>query len=145
MLREDFFNWRLNGPLLFRATGYSSPDRPNNLDSDRMIQDTIGKIEERLRQADAIKNENKAELLALLGTLKAEVSDLSRTDADKAQSIAGFTAVSAHETTRLDKNPQLVELSLKGLSSSVEGFEQSHPKLVQVVNSICTTLSNLGI
>ena len=120
-------------------------DRTNDPDIKRMIRDTIGKIEERLRQADAIKSENKAELLALLGTLKAEVSELSRTDADKAQSIAGFTAVSAHEATREEKNPQLVELSLKGLSSSVEGFEQSHPKLVQVVNSICTTLSNLGI
>jgi hypothetical protein len=38
-----------------------------------------------------------------------------------------------------------MELSLKGLSSSVEGFEKSHPQLVQVVNRICTTLSNLGI
>lgn len=110
-----------------------------------MIHDTIGKIEERLRQADSIKSGNKAELLGLLATLKAEVSELSRTHADKAQSIAGFTAVSAHEATRAEKNPQLVELSLKGLSSSVEGFEQSHPKLVQVVNSISTTLSNLGI
>ena len=110
-----------------------------------MIQDTIDKIEERLRQADAVKSENKAELLGLLATLKAEVSELSQTDADKAQSIAGFTAVSAHEATREEKNPQLVELSIKGLSSSVEGFEQSHPRLVQVVNSICTTLSNLGI
>jgi hypothetical protein len=110
-----------------------------------MIHETISKIEDRLRLADAIKSENKAELLGLLATLKAEVSDLSRTDADKAQSIAGFTAVSAHETTRAERNPQLVELSLKGLSSSVVGFEQSHPRLVQVVNSICTTLSNLGI
>ena len=120
-------------------------DRINDPDIKRMIRDTIGKIEERLRQADTIKSENKAELLGLLATLKAEVSELSRTDADKAQSIAGFTAVSAHEATREEKNPQLVELSLKGLSSSVEGFELSHPRLVQVVNSICTTLSNLGI
>ena len=110
-----------------------------------MIQDTIGKIEERLRGTEAVKEQEKTELLNLLSTLKAEVSNLSRTDADHAQSIAGFTAISAHEATREDKNPQLMELSLKGLSSSVDGFEQSHPKLVQVVNSICTTLSNLGI
>ena len=110
-----------------------------------MIHETIGKIEERLRKAEAVNDGSKAELLSLLATLKAEISNLSRTDADKAQSIAGFTAVSAHEATREKKNPELVELSLKGLSSSVEGFEQSHPKLVQAVNSICTTLSNLGI
>jgi len=36
-------------------------------------------------------------------------------------------------------------LSLEGLSSSVEGFEKSHPKLVQIVNAISNTLSNLGI
>jgi len=110
-----------------------------------MIQDTIGEIEERIRKAEAIKDDNKAELLRLLSNLKAEVSNLSSTNAEQAQSIAGFTAVSAHEATRDEKNPELMQLSLKGLASSVEGFEQSHPKLVQVVNSISTTLSNLGI
>ena len=110
-----------------------------------MIRDTIGKIEERLRNAESVKDENRAELLSLLATLKAEVSNLSETDAERAQSIAGFTAVSTHEATRDERNPELVELSLKGLSSSVQGFEESHPKLVQAVNSICTTLSNLGI
>lgn len=110
-----------------------------------MIHDTIGKIEERIRQAEAIKGENKAELLRLLSNLKSEVSDISGSHADQAQSIAGFTAVSAHEATRDARNPELVELSLKGLSSSVTGFEESHPQLVQVVNRICTTLANLGI
>ena len=110
-----------------------------------MIRDTIGKIEERLRGAESVNDENRAELLKLLATLKAEVSDLSETDAEQAQSIAGFAAVSTHEAIREDKNPELAELSLKGLSSSVQGFEESHPKLVQAVNSICTTLSNLGI
>ena len=109
-----------------------------------MIQDTISKIEERLRAADG-GGASKAELLRLLATLKGEIAELSSTHAEQAQSIAGFTAVSAHEATRADRQPQLVQLSLKGLSSSVEGFEQSHPKLVQVVNSICNTLSNLGI
>ena len=110
-----------------------------------MIQDTIGKIEAQLQKADAVRNGNKAELLQLLATLKAEVAELARTDAEQAQSIAGFTAVSTHEATREERNPALVELSLKGLSSSVEGFEQTHPKLVQSVNAIATALSNLGI
>ena len=110
-----------------------------------MIRDTISKIEESLRSSASMKDQNRTELLGLLATLKAEVSELSVTDADKAQSIAGFTAVSTHEAMREQKNQELADLSLKGLSSSVQGFEESHPKLVQVVNSICTTLSNLGI
>jgi len=34
---------------------------------------------------------------------------------------------------------------LQGLSTSAKGFESSHPKLVGIVNSICNTLSNIGI
>jgi hypothetical protein len=110
-----------------------------------MIKDTVRKIEEKIQVADAIDCEKKRELLQLLGTLKCEVLKLSETHQDHAQSIAGFTEISAHEATRLNQNPELLALSLKGLSTSVEGFEQSHPRLVQIVNAITSTLSNLGI
>jgi hypothetical protein len=110
-----------------------------------MIKDTIARIEERLRSAGSLTPEQRSELLRLLATLNAEVDGLSSTQPDMAQSIAGFTAVSTHEATREERNPELVDLSIQGLSRSVNGFEVSHPKLVQVVNSICTTLSNLGI
>jgi hypothetical protein len=110
-----------------------------------MMQDTLSKLELRLQQSESMDSGTRAELLALLASLKSEVAGLSRTHAEQAQSIAGFTAVSAHEATRAEPNPALVQLSLKGLSSSVQGFEGSHPRLVQLVNSLCTTLSNLGI
>ena len=110
-----------------------------------MIDDTIAKIEARIRKANSVPEENKAELLNLFSTLKSEVAQLARTDEEQAQSITGFTEVSTHEATREEKNPELLKHSLDGLSSSVAGFEESHPKLVQIVNRICTTLSNLGI
>ena len=110
-----------------------------------MIEDTVGKIEAQIQQSDSISNERKGELLKLLATLKSEVSNLSKTHGDQAESIAGFTAVSAHEATRAHQNPELLELSLKGMSSSVDGFEKSHPQLVQIVNAISQMLSNLGI
>lgn len=34
---------------------------------------------------------------------------------------------------------------VQDLRSSVEGFEQSHPKLVETVNNISARLANLGI
>jgi len=34
---------------------------------------------------------------------------------------------------------------LQGLKSSVDELEESHPQLVQIVNAISNTLSNLGI
>ncbi len=110
-----------------------------------MIQETISKIEAQIQNSGAVKPEGKAELLHLLATLKAEMAEIAQTHGDQAQSIAGFTAVSTHEATRDEPNPQLLKLSLEGLSGSVRGFEESHPRLVQIVNAISTTLSNLGI
>ena len=110
-----------------------------------MIKETISSIEAKIQSTDAINDDKRRELLQLLGTLKSEVATLSKTHDEQAQSIAGFTEISAHEATRSKQNPELLELSLKGLSSSVEGFENSHPRLVQIVNSISQTLSNLGI
>lgn len=110
-----------------------------------MIKETISSIEAKIQGAETINADKKRELLQLLGTLKAEVNMLSSTHDEQARSIAGFTELSAHEATRSEQNPELLELSLKGLSSSVNGFEKSHPRLVQIVNSISQTLSNLGI
>jgi hypothetical protein len=110
-----------------------------------MIEKTVEKIEAQIHGADAINGGKKSELLHLLSTLKSEVAELSKTNADQARSITGFTELSAHEATRGQQNPELLKLSLSGLSSSVEGFEKSHPRLVQIVNAISNTLSNLGI
>src|SRR5215469_15627193 len=110
-----------------------------------MIEETIGKIESRLQAADSIPEERRNELLQLLGTLKSEVAALSKTHGEQAESIAGFAELSTHEATRSEQNPQLLNLSLKGLNSSVQELEQSHPHLVQIVNAISNTLSNLGI
>ena len=110
-----------------------------------MIENTIGEIEAKIRGAESVSDERKRELLQLLGTLKSEVGKLSKTHDEQAQSIADFAKISAHEATREKPNPQLRELSVRGLRSSADGFEQSHPKLVQIVNSISNTLSNLGI
>ena len=89
--------------------------------------------------------ERRKELSDLLSASKTEVSQLSKTDAEDAQSIIGFTKVSIHEAIREEKNPKLFKLSLEGLSTSAKRFENSHPRLVGIVNSICNTLSNIGI
>src|SRR5579884_2379413 len=101
-----------------------------------MIEDTLAKIEARLQHADAIPDDKRRELQQLLATLKTEVADLSKTHGEQAESIAGFTELSAREATREQQDPRLLELSLQGLSSSVQEFERSHPKLVQIVNAI---------
>ncbi|MCU0788930.1 MAG: DUF4404 family protein [Verrucomicrobia bacterium] len=110
-----------------------------------MIEDTIAKIEKQLRASQTIRPERRAELLKLLETLKTEVSSIASSHREEADSIARFTEVSTHEATRSSQDQQLLDLSLEGLRSSARSFEESHPKLVQIVNSISRTLSNLGI
>ena len=110
-----------------------------------MIEKTISEIEAKISGAETVSPERRRELLQLLATLKAEIAKLSKTDEEKADSIAGFAQLSAHEAMRTEQNPQLRELSLQGLRSSVEDLEQSHPQLTQIVNRISKTLSDLGI
>src|SRR5258706_11862098 len=110
-----------------------------------MIDDIIEKMQSRIQNADSITDERRAELMELLRQLKSEVGKLSRTHSEQAESIAGFAELSTHEAVRKEQNPQLLKHSLEGLTSSVEGFEQSHPHLVELVNGISNTLSNLGI
>lgn len=110
-----------------------------------MLKDTFSKLEDQIHKSGSMPEENKAELLKLLGTLKTEVSELATTHREEAKSIAGFMELSAHEATRENKNPELLKHSVAGLSSSVDEFEKSHPQLVNAVNRICTALSNMGI
>lgn len=110
-----------------------------------MIEETIGRIRARLGAVESLSDERRRELQQLLATLESEVGALSRTHSEHAESIAGFAQVSAHEATRGTPDPRLLNLSLQGLASSVEGFKSTHPKLVRVVDSVCQTLANLGI
>lgn len=110
-----------------------------------MIRDTISKIELKLRESSAGHPASRQELLDLLAQLKTEIDTLAQSDAQQAQAIAGHTEFSTREAIKDEKDPELLQRSLNELSASVEGFESSHPRLVEVVNRIATTLSNLGI
>jgi F0F1-type ATP synthase membrane subunit b/b' len=85
-----------------------------------MIDKIIGEIEARIR-AESISNDRKRELQQLLAKLKTEIY------------------------AREKQNLAPLKSSVGELQTSVEGFEQSHPKLVEAVNRISNTLSNLGI
>jgi uncharacterized protein YukE len=92
-----------------------------------MIEQTISEIEAKIR-AVVPGDSAKGELQQLLAKLKSEISAL--------QNVAG--GVSPEKQKELKS-------SVDELRSSVQGFEQSHPKLVQAVNSISNTLSNWGL
>jgi hypothetical protein len=92
-----------------------------------------------------VDEKKKAELLQQFSTLRAEIDQLARTDADRAKTIAGFAELSAHEATRPEPHPELLKLSVTGLQKSVEEFEKTHPRLVEIVGSLSAILSNIGL
>lgn len=102
-------------------------------------------IKSKIQKESSVTNEMKNELLGLLSVLESEITNLSKTDSEHAESITGFIERSTHEATRRKRNPELLKLSLAGLTESVKGFEASHPVLVEKINNICTALSNMGI
>ncbi len=110
-----------------------------------MIDDTIAKIQQQLREASNLSPDKRAELQDLIAQLRTEISGLREVDPDRADSIAAFAKVSALEATRPDQQPDATKTAIDDLQSSVTGFEAAHPKLTAVVNRIASTLSNLGI
>jgi len=109
------------------------------------LKKSIARVESSIKKMKAVDGKKKKELIKVLNTLESEVEKLSKTHTDHARSIAGFTEIATHESTRREKARDLQELSLDGLASSVEGFEVSHPKLVDTVNRVCMLLSGIGI
>jgi hypothetical protein len=87
----------------------------------------------------------KAEVQQHLETLRVELDQLARTDADRAKTIAGFAELSAHEATRPKPHPELLRLSVTGLQKSVEDFEATHPRLVEIAGSLSAILSSIGL
>lgn len=110
-----------------------------------MLRRTLEQIESKIKDSPNIPEDKKSEYFKLLQNLNQEVNELNKIDHEKAESVKEFTKAAAHESTRQEINPRLFQIALDGLSSSVQEFEMSHPRLVQTVNSICTFLSKIGI
>jgi hypothetical protein len=105
-----------------------------------MTQETIHQIKEKIDKSDI---KNKQELLELVSHLQSEIEQLAATDSEHAESILELAHTAAHEATQKEKKPDLYKLSLDELSSSVRGFETSHPRLVEIPPSRPTQASLL--
>ncbi len=110
-----------------------------------MIQEHIDRISTKVQESQSLAEPGKAELLALLEQLKAEVGMLSETREAEAMRVARSVDASADESIRGERQPEQFEGALGELNASVDGLEATHPKLVETVNRIAVTLSNMGI
>ncbi len=71
--------------------------------------------------------------------------NFSKTHREAADRVARCAEAFAQEANRAEHNHRLLKLAVEDLKKSVEQFETSHPRLVQIVGTISATLANMGI
>ncbi len=101
-----------------------------------MVEEKLKKIEEKIRQSENLPVENKAALIELLAELK---SELKENNCDVRSNLKEKITDINH------KEEGIIKSTFSELNHKIEGFEESHPRLVQLVNAICTQLSNSGL
>jgi len=97
-----------------------------------MINETLRKLEERIRSSTRTNDESKQELLAIVDELRGELSGIAESHHDDARTLAGHAAAAA-------------EGEESGVEESVLEFETAHPRIVGLVRSFLRTLSDAGI
>ena len=107
-----------------------------------MGKQLIERISQKLSDTDKLDAASRQELIGMLDALKEEIESIG---SEHAESIASFAGAATHEATRLSRNANLLQHAVDGLAESVKELEAEHPKTVEIVNGICTMLSNLGI
>lgn len=110
-----------------------------------MIEDKLSRIEDKIRKAPSMQEENKESVLSLIGELKDELQAVSAEDSERLSSTGSFAEAGTNEVVRKDGDKGILDIALNGVRESVKEFEETHPRLVQVINSICTQLSNSGL
>jgi hypothetical protein len=102
-----------------------------------MLQETIDKLEHKIRYTKTLTKEKREELTGLVRELRTELTELEKSEKEQAESIADFAHAAARESLRAKQDEQLLHLSAQGLKSSIRKFEVSHPNLTRVIQSIC--------
>lgn len=103
-----------------------------------MITNRISALQTKLEAAANLPETTRAELLGLLGELRREIDGLSAEQRELADQTASALTPAAGEESQ-------AEVALGDLQASVAGLEVSHPRMVEIVNRVAVTLSNMGI
>jgi hypothetical protein len=110
-----------------------------------MATEIISRIENIVQEAPSLPAEKRDELLALVAALRKEIDTVAPDRAQAAHEIAVETHALAEKSLAPGAARQAGIQPMRALTHSLNQFEDSHPRLVQVTNAICTALSNLGI
>ncbi len=102
-----------------------------------MVEDTLRRLEERIRASKRTGEETRAELLSLVSALRSELSAAAETHGEDAMAVARHAeAVASGDAPPADGDE---------IEDALRGFETAHPRLVGLVQSFMRTLGDAGI
>jgi hypothetical protein len=110
-----------------------------------MINERLAKLESMLRDNPNLSDAARQELLGLVTGLQAEMAPLTGTHAERAHEIAGNAEAAVQASMQRQEQPERATQAVEGLAASVREFEVTHPRLVEIVDQLTSTLSNMGI
>lgn len=94
-----------------------------------MIEETLRRLEERIRASESASTDTRADLLDLVAELRAEFAAVAESHHDEAAAIAEQADLAA----------------VAGVEDSMLEFESAHPRLVATFRSLMRTLADAGI
>ena len=97
-----------------------------------MIDETLSRLEERIRSSQRTSDDAKRDLLALVDELRSELAGIAESHAEDAQALASQARAAAED------DETVVEETMREL-------ETAHPQIVGLVRSFLRTLSDAGI
>ena len=98
-----------------------------------MIEETLRRLEERIRASESAGDNTRADLLDLVAKLRAEFSEVAAAHHDEAAAIARQADLAAQAGPVADIEESMLE------------FDSAHPRLVALFRSLMRTLADAGI
>lgn len=109
-----------------------------------MSSERLAKLESMLRQNPNLPEGSRKELLDLVAGLRSEMARLDDSHAETAHQIADHAEAALHASLK-GSQPEQASQAAERLADSVREFEATHPRLVELVDQLAVTLSNMGI
>jgi hypothetical protein len=106
-----------------------------------MPQSTITKIKEMLNQNESLNSNGRDHILGLLAELEVEVASMPDNKVAEAKAVIELTHQKLESICAQSEN----EIPYGDLEDAALEFEVEHPKFTYIVQSICQSLSSLGI
>lgn len=110
-----------------------------------MLEETIKRIENIVNNSENLSKERRQQLINLAVDLKKQLNELSETNKEDANSIAGFTSITTYESLKDEQDDDLLNFTNSGLKLAIRKVEATHPQLIKTIRNFTRILSNLGI